>query len=68
MILKKTVTKIEIRKTAVITDVTEQDGSYPAELLLRKGYEVHRLICRASVFNTARVEHYRENKKFSLPW
>lgn len=53
-------------KTAFITGITGQDGSYLAEFLLRKGYEVHGLIRRASVFNTARVEHLRENKKFFL--
>jgi GDPmannose 4,6-dehydratase len=44
-------------KKALITGVTGQDGSYLAELLLEKGYEVHGLIRRASTFNTARVEH-----------
>lgn len=44
-------------KTALITGVTGQDGSYLAELLLEKGYEVHGLIRRASTFNTARLEH-----------
>lgn len=44
-------------KKALITGITGQDGSYLAELLLRKGYEVHGLIRRASTFNTARIEH-----------
>lgn len=44
-------------KKAFITGVTGQDGSYLAELLLLKGYEVHGLIRRASTFNTARIEH-----------
>ena len=44
-------------KRALITGVTGQDGSYLAELLLRKGYEVHGLIRRASTFNTDRIEH-----------
>ena len=44
-------------KTALITGITGQDGSYLAELLLDKGYEVHGLIRRASTFNTARIEH-----------
>jgi len=44
-------------KKALITGVTGQDGSYLAELLLEKGYEVHGLIRRASTFNTGRVEH-----------
>jgi GDPmannose 4,6-dehydratase len=43
--------------TAVITGVTGQDGSYLAELLLSKGYEVHGLIRKASTFNTERIEH-----------
>jgi GDPmannose 4,6-dehydratase len=42
---------------ALITGITGQDGSYLAELLLSKGYEVHGLIRRASTFNTGRIEH-----------
>jgi len=44
-------------KTAFITGITGQDGSYLAELLLSKGYEVHGLIRRASSFNTSRIDH-----------
>jgi GDPmannose 4,6-dehydratase len=44
-------------KKALITGITGQDGSYLAELLLGKGYEVHGLIRRASTFNTTRVDH-----------
>ena len=44
-------------KIALITGVTVQDGSYLAELLLEKGYEVHGLIRRSSSFNTARIDH-----------
>jgi GDPmannose 4,6-dehydratase len=44
-------------KKALITGVTGQDGSYLAELLLSKGYEVHGLIRRASTFNTSRIDH-----------
>jgi GDPmannose 4,6-dehydratase len=44
-------------KKAFITGITGQDGSYLAELLLEKGYEVHGLIRRASTFNTSRIEH-----------
>lgn len=44
-------------KRALITGITGQDGSYLAELLLRKGYEVHGLIRRASTFNTVRIDH-----------
>jgi GDPmannose 4,6-dehydratase len=50
-----------LAKKALITGVTGQDGSYLAELLLGKGYEVHGLIRRASTFNTARIDHlYRD--------
>jgi GDPmannose 4,6-dehydratase len=44
-------------KKAFITGITGQDGSYLAELLLQKGYEVHGLIRRASSFNTERIDH-----------
>ena len=44
-------------KTALITGITGQDGSYLAELLLQKGYAVHGLIRRASTFNTHRIDH-----------
>ena len=44
-------------KKAFITGITGQDGSYLAELLLAKGYEVHGLIRRASTFNTSRIDH-----------
>jgi GDPmannose 4,6-dehydratase len=44
-------------KKALITGITGQDGSYLAELLLNKGYEVHGIIRRASSFNTARIDH-----------
>lgn len=44
-------------KKAFVTGITGQDGSYLAEFLLRKGYEVHGLIRRASTFNTHRIEH-----------
>ncbi len=45
------------KKVALITGVTGQDGSYLAELLLKKGYEIHGLIRRASTFNTIRIDH-----------
>lgn len=48
-------------KTALITGITGQDGSYLAELLLSKDYEVHGLIRRASTFNTARIDHIHMN-------
>ncbi len=44
-------------KIAFITGITGQDGSYLAELLLSKGYEVHGLVRRASTFNTSRIDH-----------
>ena len=45
------------KKTALITGITGQDGSYLAELLLNKGYEVHGLKRRSSSFNTERIDH-----------
>lgn len=45
------------RKSALITGITGQDGSYLAELLLEKGYEVHGVKRRTSLFNTARIDH-----------
>ena len=45
------------RRKALITGITGQDGSYLAELLLGKGYEVHGLVRRSSTFNTDRIEH-----------
>ena len=57
-------------KVALITGVTGQDGSYLAEFLLEKGYEVHGLKRRTSLFNTARIEHLyqdvQERFKFFL--
>ena len=44
-------------KRALVTGITGQDGSYLAELLLEKGYEVHGIIRRASTFNTSRIDH-----------
>ncbi|MEI6631884.1 MAG: GDP-mannose 4,6-dehydratase [bacterium] len=49
--------KREINKKALITGMTGQDGSYLAEFLLSKGYEVHGIIRRASTFNTERINH-----------
>ena len=46
-----------MKKTALITGVTGQDGAYLAELLLKKGYEVHGIKRRASSFNTTRIDH-----------
>jgi GDPmannose 4,6-dehydratase len=47
---------------AIITGITGQDGSYLAELLLEKGYEVHGIIRRSSSFNTARIDHLYNDK------
>src|SRR5688572_27199272 len=47
-------------KKAFITGITGQDGSYLAELLLEKGYEVHGLVRRSSSFNTWRIDHIRD--------
>ena len=44
-------------KRALVTGITGQDGSYLAELLLAKGYEVHGVVRRASSFNTWRIDH-----------
>ena len=60
-----------LNKKALITGVTGQDGSYLAELLLEKGYEVHGIKRRASLFNTQRVDHiyqdpHVENQNFVL--
>jgi GDPmannose 4,6-dehydratase len=48
---------VNTSKKALVTGITGQDGSYLAELLINKGYEVHGLIRRASTFNTARIDH-----------
>lgn len=49
------------RKRALVTGITGQDGSYLAELLLSKGYEVHGIVRRASTFNTDRLQHIFED-------
>lgn len=64
-------------KVAFITGLTGQDGSYLAEILLKKGYEVHGLVRRSSTFNTQRIDHIRDRlithygdmtDPFSLLW
>jgi GDPmannose 4,6-dehydratase len=50
-------------KVALITGITGQDGSYLAELLLEKGYEVHGIVRRASLINTHRIDHLYQNVK-----
>jgi GDP-D-mannose dehydratase len=55
-------------KRALITGITGQDGSYLAELLLSKNYEVHGIIRRSSSFNTSRIDHlYRDRHEVSKP-
>jgi GDPmannose 4,6-dehydratase len=51
-------------KRALVTGITGQDGSYLAELLLEKGYEVHGLVRRSSSFNRARIDHLRADRRF----
>ncbi len=58
-------------KTALITGITGQDGSYLAELLLDKGYDVHGVVRRSSSFNTSRIDHifqdpHDENQRLTL--
>jgi GDPmannose 4,6-dehydratase len=54
-------------KKALITGVTGQDGSYLAELLLAKGYEVHGIKRRASLFNTGRIDHIYQDPHLAAP-
>ena len=59
------------KKVALITGITGQDGSYLAEFLLEKGYTVHGIKRRASLFNTQRVDHiyqdpHIDNARFKL--
>ena len=51
-----------MRRKALITGITGQDGSYLAELLLEKGYEVHGVVRRASTFNRQRIDHLRARR------
>src|ERR1700734_646583 len=60
-----------MQKTALITGVTEQDGAYLSELLLKKGYNVHGIKRRSSLFNTDRIDHlyqdpHESNVHFTL--
>ena len=54
-----------MEKKALITGITGQDGSYLLEILLNKGYEVHGLIRRSSSFNTGRIDHIINDKKYN---
>ena len=53
-------------KVALITGITGQDGSYLAELLLGKGYEVHGIVRRASLINTHRIDHIYDHERVKL--
>jgi GDPmannose 4,6-dehydratase len=55
-----------MKKSAIITGITGQDGSYLTELLLSKSYKVHGIIRRASNFNTTRIDSYMENPNLRL--
>jgi GDPmannose 4,6-dehydratase len=54
-------------KVALVTGITGQDGSYLAEFLLEKGYEVHGLIRRSSTFNTSRIDHIYQDRHEQSP-
>ncbi|MET3473498.1 GDPmannose 4,6-dehydratase [Novosphingobium sp. 1529] len=56
-----------VRKKALITGITGQDGSYLAEFLLEKGYEVHGIKRRASLFNTQRIDHIYQDPHAAQP-
>ena len=55
-------------KKAFITGITGQDGSYLADFLLEKGYEVHGILRRSSLFNTDRIDHLENNKNLHTYW
>ncbi len=61
MVSINTISSSVKQKKALITGITGQDGSYLAEFLLKKGYEVHGIIRRSSTFNTWRIEHLYKN-------
>ena len=54
-------------KKALITGITGQDGSYLAEFLVAKDYEVHGIIRRASTFNTGRIDHLYKDPHIAKP-
>ena len=65
------------KKVALISGITGQDGSFLAEFLIEKGYEVHGILRRSSSFNTARIEHLyldewvrdmKQNRLVNLHW
>jgi len=55
-----------MNKVALVTGITGQDGSYLAELLLEKGYQVHGTVRRASTINTSRIDHIYDNPNLKL--
>ena len=54
------------RKRAFITGITGQDGSYLAELLLAKGYEVHGIVRQSSAFNRGRIDHFYDEEREAI--
>ena len=52
-----------VRRKALITGIAGRDGAYLAELLLEKGYEVHGIKRRSSLFNTARIDHLYQDRQ-----
>ena len=54
-----------MKKVALITGISGQDGSYLAELLIEKGYEVHGIVRRHSTISTSRIDHLFENKEIN---
>ncbi len=55
-----------MNKVALITGITGQDGSYLAEFLLEKGYEVHGIVRRSSISNTGRIDHLLEKNLIKI--
>ncbi len=64
MILRPRGARLPAVKRALITGITGQDGSYLAEFLLAKGYEVHGLVRRSSTFNRERIDHLRDHPDY----
>jgi GDPmannose 4,6-dehydratase len=64
--LKRGVTTLTRVKRAFVTGITGQDGSYLAELLLEKDYEVHGLVRRSSLLNRSRIDHLHDDERLHL--
>ena len=62
---KTSVENLDLRKKALISGITGQDGSYLADLLLKKDYIVHGIIRRSSSFNTGRIDHLRCDRRYT---